>query len=275
MAIASGRWAWWNQYGALPLDACVRRAIDARLDGVIVKWGFADARSAFARAGVRWATERYVYPGQLELEAQRLADDIDRGAAFAVINAEIEWEGLAPEPMQRLVAEFRRLQPRAELYACVDTRGDRSTRWYQRVLAEHIVGWMPMVYPLAFEQPVARAFASALDVAALRQSRLPVLPVIQSYGGAGARMVGEQIDEVRRRGLPGYSAYTIAHASDDEWSVIVRDAPRGEEDEMADVQELRRLQAVAALFLEAAGYALRGAPLPDRLRAELRWLLLT
>ncbi len=278
MPLASGRWAWWNQYGSVPIDACVRRALEARLAGVIVKWGYADARSAFAQAGIPWATERYVYPNQPQLEAQRLAQDIARGARFAVVNAEIEWEPLGPEPMERLVAEFRSLQPTAELYACVDTRGVRTSLPYQRVLAAHIAGWLPMVYPAAFEQSVRDAFAAALDGRALRESPLPVLPAIQTYGGIGTQLVADQLAEVHRRGLPGYQAYTIAHASDDEWTVIVRDAqaerpPGWEEDNMSAIDELRRTNAVAALFLQAAGFALRGEPLPDALRAQLRYLL--
>jgi hypothetical protein len=265
VAHAAGRWAWWNQYGSVPVEACARRAREARLDGVIVKWGFLAARDAFVRAGVPWATERYVYPEQPEVEARRLAGDIDAGARFAVVNAEAEWEPLEPEPMRRLVAEFRRLQPRAELYACVDTRGARTTLPYQRVLSEHVAGWMPMVYPQAFGQPVRDAFASALDVEALRRTPLPVLPAIQTYGGVGPSIVREQIEEVRRRGLAGYQAYTIAHATDAEWDVVI--------EEGAEMDELKRLQSVSALFLQAAGHALRGEALPAALRAQLRYLL--
>ncbi|MEX2158230.1 MAG: hypothetical protein WEB04_02405 [Dehalococcoidia bacterium] len=267
VVFAASRWAWWNQYGSGPIDACVERVRRARLDGVIVKWGYTSAREAFARAGVAWATERYVYPHQPETEARRLADDIAAGARFAVVNAEVEWEALDATPMRRLVAEFRRLQPRAELYACVDTRGKRTSLPYQRVLAEHIAGWMPMVYPGAFGQSVRDAFASALDGKPFDNK--PVLPAIQTYGAIGASMVREQIEEVRRRGLLGYQAYTIAHASEAEWAELVRDA----EVEMEAIDKLRRLQSVSALFLRAAGHALLGEPLPGELRAQLRFLL--
>jgi hypothetical protein len=277
MPLASGRWAWWNQYGSVPLATCVRRAQEARLRGVIVKQGYPEARDAFAQAGVDWAVERYVYPDEPEAEARLLAGEIALGARFAVVDAEAEWESLGPEPMQRLVAEFRRFQPDAELYGCVDTRGGRTALPYQRVLAEHVAGWMPMIYPAAFGQPVREAFAAALDVGAIRESPLPIMPAIQTYGGVGPALVAEQIAEVRRRsvlslakgGLAGYQAYTIAHASDEEWAVIVRDG----EDEMGAIDELRRLQAVAGLFLQAGACALRGEPLPDALRAQIRWLL--
>ncbi|OGO53156.1 MAG: hypothetical protein A2148_11095 [Chloroflexi bacterium RBG_16_68_14] len=186
-----------------------------------------------------------------------------------MINAEAEWESLGPEPMRRLIAEFRRLQPRAELYASVDTRGGRMALPYQRVLAEHAAGWMPMVYPAAFQQSVRDAFAVALDAGAIRESPLPVLPTIQTYDQIGAEAVRAQIAEVRQRGLPGYQAYTIAHATDAEWAVVVG----GAEEEMGAIDELRRLPAAAGLFLQAAGYALRGERLPAHLKAQIRYLL--
>jgi len=275
MPLAAGPWAWWNQYGPVPLATCVRRAHDARLRGVIVKHGYPEARDAFAHAGVPWAVERYAYPGQPEAEARRLAEEIGRGARFAVINAEAEWEPLGPEPMQRLIAEFRRLQPHAELYACVDTRGGRTTLPYQRVLAGYVAGWMPMVYPKAFGQSVREAFAAALDGVSFAA---PVMPALQTYGEIGPGMVTEQIAEVQRRGLAGYQAYTIAHATDAEWAALARDTQdfdglSPKEDEMEAIDTLRRLHAVAALFLQAAAFALRGEPLPDDLRTQLRWLL--
>jgi hypothetical protein len=266
MALAAGRWAWWNQYGTVPLDTCARRAREARLRGVIVKWGYREARDTFVRAGIPWATERYVCPDQPEAEARRLAEDFGAGARFAVVNAEVEWEPLGPEPMRHLVAEFRRLQPAAELYACVDTRGGRHALPYQRVLAEHVGGIMPMVYPGAFGQSVRDAFAAALDGVAFAKA---VLPAIQTYGNVGAAMVRAQIEEVRRRGLAGYQAYTIAHATDDEWSELVRDA----EVEMEAIDAIKRQQFVAGLFAQAAGYALCGERLPADLRAQLRYLL--
>jgi hypothetical protein len=274
MPLAEGRWAWWNQYGSLPLDACVRRALDARLRGVIVKWGFPQARDACARAGIVWATERYVYPDQPEVEARLLAGDIATGARFAVVNAEAEWETLGPEPMERLIREFRRIQPAAELYACVDTRGARSALPYQRVLAQHVAGWMPMVYPGAFRQSVRDAFASALDSA--RFDGRPVLPAIQTYNGVGASMAADQIAEVRRRGLAGYQAYTIAHATDAEWAEVMRDATNDRdatEATMEAIDKLRALQAASSIFSEASAYALRGERLPPRLEAQLRFLL--
>jgi hypothetical protein len=218
---AAGRWAWWNQYGNVPLNRCAERAKEAELAGVIVKWGYPEARAAFSKVAVPWATERYVYPDQPEVEGRRLANDVSIGAAFAVINAEVEWEAQGPDPMRRLIAEFRRHQPTAELYASADTRGNRTTLPYQRVLFEHVAGVMPMIYPMAFEQSVAAAFAACLDGKDFRGK--PVLPTIQTYGAIGSPAVAEQIAEVHRRGLPGYQAYTITHATDAEWAEILKD----------------------------------------------------
>ena len=273
MPLAEGVWAWWNPYGSLPVASCVRRAKEARLRGVIVKAGYPEARGAFDQAGIPWATERYVYPDRPEEEAHRLAQEVAAGARFAVINAEVEWEPLGPDPMRRLIAELRRLHLDVELYASVDTRGGRTALPYQRVLAEHVAGWMPMCYPLAFRphQPagyVAQAFRDCLDRKDFRGK--PVLPTIQTYDGIGAEAVAQQIAEVRRRGLPGYQAYTIAHATDAEWAAVQRDA---EEREMEAIDEVRRWQAVAGLFLQAAGYAQRGQPLPEELKAQIRYLL--
>ena len=268
MALAEGRWAWWNRYGTVPLASCVQRAKEARLRGVIVTRGYPEVSSAFARSGIPWATAAYVYPDRPDMEARRLAQEIVAGARFAAINAEAEWERLGPEPMERLIAEFRRHQPTAELYASVDTRASRMALPYQRVLAEHVTGWLPMVYPKAFGQSVRDAFAASLDGKSFGGK--PVLPTIQTYGHIGAEAVAQQTAEVRRRGLPGYQAYTIAHATDAEWSVLTDDA---EEDDMAAIDKLQRIQAVAGLFLQAAGHAQRGERLPEGLRAQLKYLL--
>ena len=287
MVLAEGRWAWWNPYGALPLASCVRRAQAA--SGVIVKWGYPQVRTAFAQADLPWATERYVYPNQPEVEARRLASDVSRGAAFAVINAEVEWERLGPEPMRRLIAEFRRHQPTTELYASVDTRADRMALPYQRVLAEHAAGWMPMIYPKAFRsrQPagyVAQAFQDCLDGKDFGDR--PVLPTLQTYDGIGAEAVRAQLAEVDRRGLPGCQAYTIAHASDEEWQAFVSaeldEGPR--ENDVEAIEELRRDwqrfvwdhgigHAIAALYLRAAAHALRSEPLPEELKDSLRRII--
>jgi hypothetical protein len=203
----------------------VRRARERPLDYVVVKYGYPHVERAFAAAGIRWATERFVYPEQPEAEAKMLADAVDAGAAFAVINAE-DWVGWsAAAPMERLVSAFRRWHPTVELYASIDSRGHRSSLPFMGTLRAHVTAWMPMVYPWDFEQPVATAFAAALD--GLYTGGKPVLPTIETYPNSrtgarpGAAGVEAQVAEVRRRGLPGYNIYTLGHATAEEWLAVV------------------------------------------------------
>lgn len=223
----AGRWAFWNQNSdnSFDLPRMVQRAKDARLAGVVVKYGFPAVEQAFTAANIPFAIERYVYPNNPEGEAQRLANAVDAGAVAAVINAEVEWEPAGPEPMERLIAAFRARHPTVELYASVDTRGDRLNDPYQRVLAQHIAGWLPMVYPLAFypgrpEGFVTRAFGDCLNGKDF--GGIPVLPTIQTYDGIGAEAVAAQLAWVKVKGLLGCQAYTIAHATDEEWAEFAR-----------------------------------------------------
>jgi hypothetical protein len=250
---AAGRWSWWNQYGSVPLDVCVRRAKEGRLAGVIVKQGYPDVRRAFVDAGIPWATERYVYPNNPQNEAERLAGDIAAGARFAVINAEVEWQSRSGSLMDSLLRRFRELQPTAELYACTDTRGARMELPYQRELAHVVTGWMPMVYPLSFypgrgRDFVERAFRDCLDGKDFRGK--PVLPALQTYGDIGADAVAAQVEEVRRRRLPGCQAYTVCHATDREWAAFVAGNEHEEEVDMERLEEVERRVAFALTAIQ-------------------------
>ena len=232
MAILEGRWAWWNQNHATSFDLprMVQRARDARLKGVIIKYGYPQVEQAFTAAGIPFAVERYVYPSQPEAEAQKLANAVDAGAVAAVINAEVEWESQPAPPMERLIAAFRARHPMVELYASVDTRGNRLNLPYQQVLRRHITGWLPMIYPKTFGQGVAKAFSACLDGKDF--GGIPILPTIQTYDGVGAAAVAEQVQEVNRRGLLGCQAYTIAHATDAEWAEFAH-----QEDTMSEAEK--------------------------------------
>ena len=244
MAILEGRWAWWNQNHATSFDLprMVQRARDARLKGVIIKYGHPDVEAAFTRANIPFLVERYVYPSQPEAEAQKLANAVDAGAVAAVINAEVEWESQSAAPMERLIAAFRARHPMVELYASVDTRGNRLSLPYQQVLRRHIAGWLPMVYPKTFGQSVAKAFSACLD--GKEFGGVPVLPTIQTYDGIGATTIAEQLAEVKRRGLPGCQAYTIAHATDAEWAEFAREEDTMSEADKAELYVLRVLAGV-------------------------------
>lgn len=244
MVRAEGYGAWWNQYGDLDLAEGVARAQRAQgLRFVIVKYGMPQAERALASAGVYWATEAYVYPDAPQLWGQRLGQAAEAGAAFAVINAEKEWEREGEASMEALIRAFRRTAgPEPELYASVDTRGSRMGLPYQRVLARHVAGWMPMIYPLAFypSRPphwVAQAFRDALDGKDFGGKL--VMPTIQTYDGIGSAAVEIELAEVRRRRLAGCQAYTIRHATDSEWDTFVRGIPEDGDDEMAFTEQDR------------------------------------
>lgn len=282
---AAGRWAWWNQYGRLPIATCIERAKEAKLDGVIVKAKYWGTMEDFRRAGIPIAVEAYTKPNRTESDAADLLAGLDRGAQFIVINAEVEWEGHDSLPMERLIHNIRGMAPDVELYASVDTRGNRTRLPYQRVLAEHIMGWMPMIYPKAFypAMPLGYVHAAFNDCMDTWQSfhGKPVLPTIQTYDSIGAAAVIRQLQEVHRRVVTGDTAgcqaYTIGHATDEEWAVIAQDAPQPEEDDMADEATRKQRAAVAGLFDQLAEYAAQGIPwmqVPEQLRGQLHYLLM-
>lgn len=281
---AAGFWSWWNSFGTVPLETCVDRA--KRLNGgVIVKWGYWEAFNAFRQAGVPVAIERYVYPTQPIAEAKRLSDGMNRGAEFAVINAEVEWETQRARPMEQLISEFRQYQPNAELYAAVDTRGTRTSLPYQRVLGQHITAWMSMVYPKAFRphmpaHMVTAAFRDCFDSGQSFYGK-PHVPIIQTYNHIGAAAVVEQLDQVAARGFPGVSAYTVCHALTQEWSAFIQGQGSGGSDvtdeEFRVLQEkvndlLLRLRLVGLVY-QWGSYGLAGQEAPKETLRQLHNLL--
>lgn len=276
---AAGPWAWWNNYSPIPLIQCIERAQQhPQPRGLIIKHGHPDALAAVLVARIPFAVERYVLPTQPLEEARLLANGIDNGAAFAVINAEHEWESPgAGDAMRTLLNELRRIHPRAELYASVDTRSGRNALPYQRALAEHVTGWMPMIYPLAFypnRHPayVRLAFADALDQGQAFGSK-PILPTIQTYDNIGPDAVAAQVAEVHARRLTGCQAYTIGHATDAEWATFVKETSMATDNtKVTTAAVLRRLDC-AHLFFRAAAHAMNGDKLPDLLLRQLKYIL--
>lgn len=219
---AEGKGGWWNQYGSITVDKVIDRAKEANLDFVIVKAGYPLVLEQFLQSGLKVGIEAYVYPDTAGPAGEQLADAIVEGASFAVINAEVEWEGRGSTEMLHLIASFRVAQPNTELYASTDTRGGRTHLPYQRVLAQHVTGWMPMIYPLSFypNRPawfVAKSFEDCLE-SGQQFDGLPVLPTIQTYDNIGSSAVLQEIAECRIRHYKGYQAYTIGHATDEEWT---------------------------------------------------------
>lgn len=268
---AAGWWTWWNQYGSVPLGECVERA--RRTAGVIVKANYWPQMELFRAAGIPVAVERYVYPTQPLQEAAMLAEGIRRGALFAVINAEVEWEqagSAGGAAMTQLIEAFRRAYPHVELYASVDTRGGRMLAPYQQVLKQHVAGWMPMIYPKAFGQSVERAFAAALDGSAKDFGGKPVLPTFQTYDGIGSPFVHGQMAEVRRRELLGGQAYTVGHATGAEWDAFLLELPTGQAVRTVTPGQLLTGAGVfarATLMFAEGDYLLT-----DELRAQIKFL---
>jgi hypothetical protein len=129
-----------------------------------------------------------------------------------------------------------------ELYASVDTRGNRLGLPYQQVLRRHITGWLPMIYPKTFGQGVAKAFSACLDGKDF--GGIPILPTIQTYDGLGAAAVAEELAAVNLRALLGCQAYTIAHATDAEWAEFAREEDTMSEADKAELYVLRVLAGV-------------------------------
>ena len=222
--LAQGRGAWWNGRGDADILGCVARAEQAQLDFVIGKASFTYAIRKFVEAGFKVGVERYAYPDQPGLEAYYLRDGLENGARFVVINAEAEWEVTDGLDMRQLCQGVRDGYPNVEIYASVDTRGDRTHLPYQQVLREYATAIMPMVYPKSFypSQPfgyVSQSFADCLDTGQ-EFGGLPLLPTLQTYDDIGSFAVEEEIEECKRRGFLGWQAYTIAHASEEEWGVF-------------------------------------------------------
>ncbi len=242
--IPTGRWVWWNQFGSLPLAQCVSRA--KQVEGVIVKALYWPEMMAFMNAGISVGVERYTYPSQPKKEAGYLAEGIRRGAKFVVINAEIEWERAGQaggRAMAELLNELERLVPGTEVYASVDTRGQRTHMSYQQVLGRVITGWMPMIYPKAFfpngwtgHDWINQSFINCLETGQDFQGK-PVLPTLQTYDNIGRVNVRRQIGDATSRNLMDIQAYTVCHATDDEWEAWIRGqvqepVPPPQEDDM-------------------------------------------
>ena len=236
--ILSGIGAWWNGNGPIDHDlfAVVHRAQQAQLDYVVVKYGHPDVEQAFAAGGIRWGTERFVYANDAAGEAAMLANAVDAGAAFAVINAEggggFDDSQDAGHAMDELIAMFKGRHPDTPLYASIDTRGGRLGSPYQQVAIARCDGLMPMIYPLAFYEHrpagyVHSAVGDSLSPIYAAGPIIPIHPTLQAYPNesSGESMGGNDVlEEIRQ--AAGYtvrslSFYTIGHATDDEWQQIV------------------------------------------------------
>jgi hypothetical protein len=243
MTTAAGIWAWHNQFSSLPLAKCVERAQRAKIEGVIVKYGMPNVEQAYKVGGIKWATEVYAYISQPQLEGGRLADAVDAGAAFAVINAEEGPGGWGPSETTRLamsilINTFRNRHPTVPLYASIDTRGDRLNHPYQQIMLQACDGIMPMQYPGSFypSQPANYIDAAVSNCLAGKDFRGKlVFPTLQSYSwewpkdsgqihSIGPSGIQRQVALLQPYGaeIQGFQFYTIHHATDAEWDAVCR-----------------------------------------------------
>lgn len=214
-----------NGYHNLPAEEVIRRARLARLDALVIKYGDPGFERAIAAAGITWGVERFTYAAQAAREAAMLADAVDAGASFAVANCEPNDGGGWGNPgadraVRTLIDGFRARHPRVPLYICADLRRGRSldSPFVRDAARGGVDGWMPMVYPKAFGQPVARAFDAAFPGATYLG--LPCAPVIQTYDNPGVESVNAQIAEARARGAASLSIYVVETATDDELRAV-------------------------------------------------------
>lgn len=242
-----------NGYHNLPAGEVVRRARLARLDALIIKYGDPGFERAISAAGIEWGVERFAYAAQAAREGDMLADAVDAGARFAVANCEPNdgggWgDAGADRAIRALIDAFRRRHARTALFICADLRRGRSrdSAFVREAARGGIDGWMPMVYPKAFGQPVARAFDAAYPGASYLG--LPCMPVIQAYDGVAPALVSEQIAEARVRGAAAFSVYVVEAASDGALRAVA--AAKDAADRPAP--DAATLQAVALAYLSGA-----------------------
>lgn len=79
-----------------------------------------------------------------------------------------------------------------------------------------------MIYPKAFNQTPEEAFTASLNSGQSFKG-LPIYPTIQTYDTIGLEAVKQQLTEVHKRALPGCQAYTLGHATNEEWEAFAMD----------------------------------------------------
>lgn len=262
-----------NGYHNLPADEVLRRARLARIDALIIKYGDPTFERAVTDAGFAWGTERFAYAGQAAREGNRLADAVDAGARFAVANCEPNdgggWNGdQAVRAIRTLIDTFRQRHPRVPLYVCADLRRGRSldAPFVREAARGGTDGWLPMVYPGAFQQGVQEAFDAAYPGATYLG--LPCEPVLQTHGAIGEAAVREQVREAHERGARGCSIYVVETASGAELRAVAeRPAAPLTPDLLRELALAYRTGSLRLLLegtpAELAGWARRWCPPPQ------------
>jgi len=231
MDIRGKKGAWINQFAMPTPDQLMVRA--PAVDYLIIKYGMRQYELAANVKGWPWLAERMAEggagdqtaPARAEMYGQQLAEQANQpGCVGAVINLEESdggWHTDDGTATLKLIRKYRSLCNKP-LYASLDTRGNRPNYPYQRVCAEQCDGVMPMVYPKAFGQTAAQAFAASLN--ALFRSMWnskPIIPTIQSYDAITPQGVVDQMITAGRYSVSGVSVYTLGHATNSEWMAFV------------------------------------------------------
>lgn len=233
MNIIGSKGGWVNQY-AQPSDQMFNDRTGGSIAYVIIKYGLSQYELAANSRQVPWLGERMGEAGagivaidQWERFATELAQQCGQpGCIGGVINLEESdggWNTDDGTATLQLIRKFRELRPDKPLFAALDTRGTRPAYPYQQACATLCDGVMPMVYPKAFGQSPREAVAASLTTA-LREAWAgkPIIPAIQTYDGIGGPLVEATMVELSGAGVSGISAYTLGHATEEEWGTFRR-----------------------------------------------------
>jgi hypothetical protein len=217
----NGRGAWINSYRVPSLEQFADRV--PHVDYLIISANDDDLLSFAQRLGEigkPWLVSIFPYRASPLSSIDRLLTWLQMpGCVGAVLNMEEggDWlndtQGVVTSGIIEALTGFN-------VYACLDTRGERANDDYQRVCAERCIGVMPMLYPAAFEQAVEVAYAAVINQTMVTAwGWKPIMPVLQTYDNIGADAVALQVSFAQR--FSSYSAYTLGHATDEEWTAFI------------------------------------------------------
>ena len=258
------RGAWLNQYALPELQTFSERA--AQVAYVILKYGFPQYERLAYNGKVPWLAEIYPYDNDPARYANLLADQAGQpGCVGAVVNMEYgsdhtvaHWDTDGGARTTLFINTFHD-RSTLPLFASIDTRGNRPTMPYQKVLATRCEGVMPMIYPQEFGQSVDAAFQAAITPAMLAawKGKL-IIPTIQTYNNISVA------DVVRQTQLgntfDGVTAYTIGHATAEEWNAFISELA-SEPTHFAGTDVASALASLRVKWLETMGQlALKGTP---------------
>lgn len=220
---------WLNHYSQPGQQLFIQRA---RQTGyAIIKYNMKTYEITAHQFSIPWLAERMGEEGHgtqngpahaLKYAQQLAAQANQPGCIAAVINLEEAdggWHTDDGWATLRLITTFRSLAPGKDLFASLDTRGNRPNYPYQRACAALCDGVMPMVYPKAFGQRADIAFRAAITPL-LRDRWLgkEIIPTFQTYDEADVPSQIVEIQKLYNAGIiQGANSYTLGHATPVQW----------------------------------------------------------